>query len=131
MPRSNNYQHGMTASATYYTWSNMKKRCLNPRNDNYAYYGGRGISVCKEWLRFTGFLEDMGERPEGKTCMDKCDSCGFEIDRDLNASINLKLYTVSSTGINASGDGKVHALNSRCPSVNEEFNSKTKELIAC
>ena len=49
----------------------------------------------------------------------------------LNASINLKLYTVSSTGINASGDGKVHALNSRCPSVNEEFNSKTKELIAC
>ena len=38
----------------------------------------------------------------------KCD-CGFEIDRDLNASINLKNYdknTVSSTGINAGRDDK-------------------------
>lgn len=30
-----------------------------------------------------------------------CDSCGLEIDRDLNASYNLESYTVSSTGINA------------------------------
>lgn len=35
-----------------------------------------------------------------------CDNCGFVIDRDLNAAINLK-NTVSSTGINACGDGKV------------------------
>lgn len=35
-----------------------------------------------------------------------CDKCSLEIDRDLNASLNLKqLYTVSSTGIHASGDG--------------------------
>lgn len=37
----------------------------------------------------------------------KC-SCDFEIDRDLNAALNLR-DTVSSTGINAQGDGKVHA----------------------
>jgi putative transposase len=34
----------------------------------------------------------------------KCDNCGLEIDRDLNASINLEKYTVSSTGINAYGE---------------------------
>ena len=33
-----------------------------------------------------------------------CDSCGLEIDRDLNASLNLESYTVSSTGINAYGE---------------------------
>lgn len=33
-----------------------------------------------------------------------CDSCGLEIDRDLNASLNLRSYTVSSTGINAYGE---------------------------
>ena len=55
-----------------------------------------------------------------------CDECGFEINRDLNASINLKLYTASSVGINASGDGKVHAF-SRCPSMKEEINRK----LAC
>jgi IS605 OrfB family transposase len=36
----------------------------------------------------------------------KCD-CGFEIDRDLNAAINLS-NTASSAGINAHGDDKVH-----------------------
>ena len=34
--------------------------------------------------------------------------CGFEMDRDLNAAYNLR-NTVSSTGINAHGDDKVHA----------------------
>ncbi|RTK96782.1 MAG: transposase [Neisseriaceae bacterium] len=34
----------------------------------------------------------------------ECDSCGLEIDRDLNASYNLESYTVSSTGINAYGE---------------------------
>jgi putative transposase len=33
-----------------------------------------------------------------------CDSCDLKIDRDLNASLNLKSYTVSSTGINAYGE---------------------------
>ena len=60
-----------------------------------------------------------------------CDECGFELDRNLNASLNLKQYTVSSTGINASGDGKVHVSNDRCPSVKEESDSNSSELIAC
>ena len=28
----------------------MKQRCYNPNNDNYPNYGGRGISICDEWL---------------------------------------------------------------------------------
>ena len=31
-------------------WS-MLDRCRNPNNKHYADYGGRGISVCAEWLR--------------------------------------------------------------------------------
>lgn len=37
-----------------------------------------------------------------------CTSCGLTLNRDLNASYNLA-NTVSYTGINAHGDGKVHA----------------------
>lgn len=36
-----------------------------------------------------------------------CDVCGVTLNRDVNAAINLKQHTVSSTGINARRDGKV------------------------
>lgn len=45
----------------------MIQRCTNPQNTNYNNYGGRGIKVCKRWLKFENFLADMGIRPEGKT----------------------------------------------------------------
>lgn len=31
----------------------MKQRCLNPNNSNYKNYGGRGISICNEWINNT------------------------------------------------------------------------------
>ena len=43
----------------------MKQRCTNPNNRQYEEYGGRGITVCKRWLIFANFFEDMGEKPEG------------------------------------------------------------------
>lgn len=50
-------------SKTYRTWSHMLSRCRNPKTQDYKYYGGRGISVCKEWIDFRNFLKDMGESP--------------------------------------------------------------------
>ena len=29
----------------------MKQRCYNPHTNVYKYYGGRGITVCDEWLK--------------------------------------------------------------------------------
>lgn len=34
----------------YRIWSNMKKRCLNKKNQAYFRYGGRGVTICNEWL---------------------------------------------------------------------------------
>lgn len=31
-------------------YHNMKTRCTNPNYDKYKYYGGRGISICDEWI---------------------------------------------------------------------------------
>lgn len=37
----------------------MKQRCSNPKAHRYDLYGGRGIRVCKKWLKFDGFWKDM------------------------------------------------------------------------
>ena len=47
--------HGMTGTRLYKTWKSMRTRCLNPNTDVFAYYGGRGISICDEWSVFEVF----------------------------------------------------------------------------
>ncbi|MEK0337174.1 MAG: hypothetical protein QQN41_07060, partial [Nitrosopumilus sp.] len=49
----------------YKSWSCMIQRCTNHNNKSYHNYGGRGIMVCKRWMKFKNFLEDMGEPPKG------------------------------------------------------------------
>lgn len=34
----------------YVVWTNMIRRCYDEKSDSYNRYGGRGISVCAEWL---------------------------------------------------------------------------------
>jgi hypothetical protein len=46
-------KHGLHKSRIYQTYHDMKDRCSNPKNPRYHRYGGRGITVCAEWL--TGF----------------------------------------------------------------------------
>lgn len=57
----------------YPTWKSMITRCNNKKYRDYKRYGGRGITVCKEWLDFETFVKDMGERPEGKS-IDRIDT---------------------------------------------------------
>lgn len=65
----------VSRTPTYRTWDNMRTRCFNRNNENYKYYGARGITVCPQWNTFAAFLADMGERPPGKT-LDRIDPNG-------------------------------------------------------
>ena len=65
-------KHGMCRTDAYKAWTAMKKRCNNPRNADYPYYGGRGISYCARWESFGVFYADMGDRPDGMT-LDRID----------------------------------------------------------
>lgn len=50
--------HGQSRSRLYGIWSGMKARCNNPKSTKYSLYGGRGISVCEEWLHnFAAFYD--------------------------------------------------------------------------
>ena len=46
-----NITHGKSKTRLYNVWSGMKERCLNPRSSNYRDYGGRGVTICKEWQK--------------------------------------------------------------------------------
>lgn len=65
-----------SATRVYYAWKSMKKRCLNPKNKSFRYYGGRGIGICSRWKNkdgFINFLNDMGEPPHKKS-LDRIDN---------------------------------------------------------
>lgn len=51
------------STPTYRTWLSMIQRCTNPNATGFEHYGGRGISVCKRWLKFEQFVADVGIRP--------------------------------------------------------------------
>lgn len=43
-------KHGKCDSAIYHIYTEIKSRCFNHNNKSYKYYGGRGITICDEWL---------------------------------------------------------------------------------
>ena len=55
----------------YHVWKGVRQRCLNPNNSSYAYYGGRGISICPRWSDFNFFLKDVGSRPTALHTLDR------------------------------------------------------------
>lgn len=48
-------KHGMTKTRPYRIWQSMRERCERPANRKYPMYGGRGVTICQEWLSFEGF----------------------------------------------------------------------------
>jgi hypothetical protein len=59
----------------YTTWQSMRHRCLNPRFKQWNDYGGRGITICKEWDNYAQFAKDMGQKPKGYV-LDRIDNNG-------------------------------------------------------
>lgn len=44
------HMHGDTGTRLYRIWKSMKCRCTNELHPTYPRYGGRGITVCDEWV---------------------------------------------------------------------------------
>lgn len=77
------FKHGKSNSRLYMVWQGMKQRCSTPTHKAYAYYGGRGITVCDEWANSyelfaewsyaNGYDETAGR---GKCTIDRVDVNG-------------------------------------------------------
>lgn len=69
--------HGKRYTSEYRIWGGIKSRCHNPRVPEFKDYGGRGISMCREWRdSFVAFLRDVGPRPSPDHEIDRRDNDG-------------------------------------------------------
>ena len=65
-------KHGLSNTRLYNILKKIKDRVLNPKNKAYYNYGGRGITICDEWLDIHNFYD---------WAMDNGYSEGLSIDR--------------------------------------------------
>lgn len=73
----NKYGHGMTNTRLYNIWCTMKARCNRETSAKYSRYGGRGIRLCQEWLRFENFYSwAMANGYEKNLSIDRIDNDG-------------------------------------------------------
>jgi hypothetical protein len=69
--------HGASKTPEFSIWTDMLRRCSDPRRPEFKHYGGRGITVCDRWREsFANFLADMGPRPSPGLTLDRRDNDG-------------------------------------------------------
>lgn len=67
-------KHGMHNTPLYIKWRSMLRRCYSPKSQNYARYGGRGITVCERWHDLASFVADMAPSYAPGLELDRIDS---------------------------------------------------------
>jgi len=70
--------HGLSDSRLYKIWYGMKNRCFNTKQWSYKDYGGRGITICDEWLKDFKVFYDwaMSHGYKANLTIDRIDSNG-------------------------------------------------------
>jgi hypothetical protein len=71
-------KHGGRHTRLYGIWRGMKERCFTPTNKDYPNWGGRGISICDEWVNdFKAFREwSLANGYEEHLTIDRIDNNG-------------------------------------------------------
>lgn len=72
-----NLSHGGRQERLYLVWMDMRRRCRDEKDLEYHNYGGRGISVCREWESYENFRKWAKEQgydesaAQGKCTLDR------------------------------------------------------------
>lgn len=66
---------GNKADPLYALWMYVKGRCYNPAKDGYQHYGGKGVTMCAEWVDSPEVFVDW--------CINNGWKAGLQLDKDI------------------------------------------------
>ena len=140
------YQGRMSEHVLYDTWRGMKERCLSVNSPTYKRYGGKGITVYKDWidktrhpkhkrwsLGFCLFLDyiknNLGPRPAGFSLDRINNKRGYEPNnlRWADSSLQKKNQTTK----NLAGYKYVYAVTGSSKWQAEYKNGKERIYLGC
>jgi hypothetical protein len=133
---NNSFKHGQCKngkpSKTYYTWSEMNRRCTDKKHKSYKYYGGRKIKVCNRWSKnnpkgFINFLEDVGEISRGLT-IDRINNNDNYYNKNCRLVTSKEQSRNKKNNINLSYNGKILCLKDYCKELNLNYNTIIKRI---
>lgn len=96
----------------YPVWQSMKRRCHTETNSSFKNYGGRGITICRSWLRdFWKFVRDMGDKPSPAHSVGRIDNDGPYEPANCRWETNLQQQRNRRNNIPVTAWGETHALS--------------------
>lgn len=131
----NNIKHGAKAAGadpaltrTFNIWADVKKRCTNPNAREYKWYGGRGITLCADWVDFANFYRDMGVAPE-KLTLERIDvNRGYSKDNCTWIPLNKQAEN-KTTSIRVTYEGVERCLKSLCTYLGIPYGRTYKRYV--
>lgn len=131
MNRKHAYSH---KTPLYAIWKSLRQRCNNPNDASYKNYGGRGITICKEWNDFYNFYKWAMENdysdeklPSGRNKL--------SIDRiDVNGNYeptNCRWANDKEQANNTRKNMPYEIKHKICPICGKEFIAKQRNSITC
>lgn len=125
-----NFKHNKTNTKIYHCYNHIKQRCYNPKDKRYKDYGGRGITMCDEWLNDfmtfydwsmnNGYYEGLTiDRIDNNKCYSPYNCRWVDMktqSRNRRSNVN---YTIN---------GDTHCLKDWCKILNLNYSSVTTRL---
>lgn len=115
---NSNWRHGRNNTPEHKIWIGMRQRCLNPKNQDYTRYGGRGIKISLRWMTFEHFFTDMGKRPSKNHSLDRKNNDGDYTPKNCRWA-TLKQQANNKSQYDRSGENNSNATlsNADCSKI--------------
>lgn len=111
-------------------WRSARKRCQNPKCKDYPHYGGRGITLCKEWQDFETFYEwALSHGYRSDLTLDRVNNNrGYRPDNCRWVSRKGQAYNRTTNTYLRCSDGEVHTLEEWARRLGTNPSSISKRL---